>query len=313
MKRKTPRSALIAAAALVLAFAASCGDTPGSPNVSAPWADLMPMQRVAPGTFTLGESLGTWNGDGGSNESNLTQVTLTQGFYMGRYPVTWGQWVAVMLWNPNGIPFLPSGWIPAPANQQEIDAGFDMSRRPATHVSWYDAIVFANRLSIMRGLTPAYELPDAYPSYTSWSSDPDTWGAVPTSLNNGRWNAARIASGNPTGYRLPTEAQWEFAAKGGVTGETFTFSGSNTVGDVAWTWENSEFGGIRSPRMVGLLDANGLGLHDMSGNVLEWVQDWYDAYPGTPQYDPVGAASGLFVRVLRGGSWGGGASHARSV
>ena len=178
-------------------------------------------------------------------------------------------------------------------------------------MSWYDAIVFANLLSIMRGLTPAYELPDVWPAYTSWSSDPNTWGTVPTS-SDPRWNAARIASGNPTGYRLPTEAQWEFAAKGGNTADSYTFSGSDTVGDVAWTWENSEFGGTHSPRMVGLLDANGLGIYDMSGNVWEWVQDWHDAYPGTLQVDWTGAASGS-GRVLRGGCWDNVAFNARSV
>ena len=97
------------------------------------------------------------------------------------------------------------------------------------------------------------------------------------------------------GYRLPTEAEWEYAARGG---ESYTYSGSETAGDVAWTSENS--GGTTHP--VAGKAANAFGLYDMSGNVSEWNNDWYDAYASGAAVDPVGAASGPY-RVLRGGSW----------
>ncbi|MCL2373691.1 MAG: formylglycine-generating enzyme family protein [Treponema sp.] len=306
MKINAIRNALIAAAVLVLAFAAACGDTPGTPNVFAPEPEVIPMEPVAPGSFTLGQNLGT---GGGTDITQLTPVTLTQGFYMSRYPITREQWITVMAGNPNDIPVPHLDWSDAPANQQEDDAGFDIDHRPVTHVSWYDAIVFANRLSIMRGLTPAYELPDDWPTYTSWSSDPDTWGDVPT-ISNVRWNNVQIADSSD-GYRPPTEAQWEFAAKGGNTVGEFTFSGNDNHALVAWTLGNS--GG--SPRMVGLLDANGLGIYDMSGNVWEWMQNWWAGglHPaGGPQYDPPGAVSGS-LRVVRGGCWDAGPNSARSV
>jgi formylglycine-generating enzyme required for sulfatase activity len=108
-----------------------------------------------------------------------------------------------------------------------------------------------------------------------------------------------------TGMRLPTEAEWEYAYRAGTTtafhGYTGNLSGTNDdtlVGNIAWYWENSN----SQTRPVGGKLANGYGLHDMSGNVWEWVNDWYGDYSGAPQTDPVGPASGVY-RVLRGGSW----------
>ncbi|MCF6352910.1 MAG: formylglycine-generating enzyme family protein [Cyclobacteriaceae bacterium] len=102
------------------------------------------------------------------------------------------------------------------------------------------------------------------------------------------------------GGRLPTEAEWEFAAKGGNSSSGYTYSGSNTIDDVAWYNTNS--GGVTQP--VGTKSANELGLHDMSGNVWEWTTDWYDNnyYSSSPSNDPQGPTSGT-NRVNRGGSW----------
>jgi formylglycine-generating enzyme required for sulfatase activity len=104
---------------------------------------------------------------------------------------------------------------------------------------------------------------------------------------------------------LPTEAEWEYAARGG---ESYTYSGSETAGDVAWTYENSGF----TTHPVAGKAANALGLYDMSGNVWEWTNDWYDAYASGAAVDPVGAASGP-LRVYRGGSWGNTADYARAA
>jgi len=102
------------------------------------------------------------------------------------------------------------------------------------------------------------------------------------------------------GGRLPTEAEWEFAAKGGNSSSGYTYSGSNTIDDVAWYTSNS--GGATHP--VSTKSANELGLHDMTGNVWEWTNDWYDAnyYSSSPNNDPQGPATGT-GRVIRGGSW----------
>ncbi|MBR3831024.1 MAG: formylglycine-generating enzyme family protein [Muribaculaceae bacterium] len=115
-------------------------------------------------------------------------------------------------------------------------------------------------------------------------------------------------------FRLPTEAEWEYAARGGNKSKGYKYSGSNTIGEVAWYLNNAYEVGSSSPdygtHQVGTKAPNELGLYDMSGNVYEWCSDWFGSYSSSAQSNPTGPSSGS-SRVLRGGGWPGSARHCR--
>jgi len=263
--------AVIALAVIIGFSTAACYDDDRNVNLE--------MVEITGGSFQMGS-----NSD--YNEKPVHTVTLS-GFYMCRTEVTQEQWKAVMGNNPSMFGFSPAS--------REVQ-----SNRPVERVSWYDALVFCNKLSMAEGLSPAYRI--------SGSTDPADWGTVPTTDSNSTWDSVEIVAGS-NGYRLPTEAQWEYAARGGNGSPgNYTYSGSNTVGDVAWYSGNSG----NKTHGVGKKTSNSLGLYDMSGNVWEWCWDRYDSYSSGAQTDPMGAAVGSY-RVVRGGSWGIDASNARST
>lgn len=162
------------------------------------------------------------------------------------------------------------------------------SNLPVDNVSWFNAIEYCNRRSFTEGFTPAY-------SYLTYGTNPTTWPVGWNTLYTNHTNVSCDWTAN--GYRLPTEAEWHYAASGGNTYMYFTYSGSNTISAVAWYAGNS--GGMSHP--VGTKAANRLGIFDLSGNIFEWCWDIYGTYPSGAA-NPHGAVSGYY-RVLRGGAW----------
>jgi formylglycine-generating enzyme required for sulfatase activity len=221
----------------------------------------------------------------GGTFNNGTAAMTVSSFYMGKYEITQAEWQAVMGSNPSSFATTPA-------------SGEVQENRPVEQVSWYACIVYCNKRSINESLTPCYTI--------SNSTNPADWGSVPTSSDS-TWNAVTCNMAT-NGYRLPTEAEWEFAARGGNSTLGYTYSGSNTVGDVAWYSSNSS----NMTHEVGKKDANELGLCDMSGNVWEWCQNWYAAYPSTDQTDYTGPATG-FNRLTRGGSFNSGESSCHTT
>jgi formylglycine-generating enzyme required for sulfatase activity len=234
---------------------------------------LIEMVRVQGGSFQMGQ-----NGNGNSNNVTPVHTVTLTGFYIGKYEVTQAQYQTVMGTNPS-------------SHTTGADEGEVQEKRPVENVSWYDALVFCNKLSMSEGLSPAYSI--------GGSTDPSAWGTVPTTTSSVTpWNAVVMVAGS-NGYRLPTEAQWEYAAKGGPSASSpyKIYSGSDDIDDVAW------HSGSKTHE-AGKLYRNELGIYDMSGNVWEWCWDWYDEnyYSSSPQTDPPGAPSGS-LRVQRGGGY----------
>ncbi len=209
---------------------------------------------------------------GGTFNNGTSNVTISS-FKIGNCEVTQEQYSSVMGSNPA--------------------SGYGVgSHYPVYYVSWFNAIEYCNRRSITEGLTPCY-------SYSTYGTNPDSW---PSGWNTNYTNHTNVScSWSANGYRLPTEMEWMFAAKGGNQSQGYTFSGSNDLNAVGWCWDNWGASAYSS-HTVGALAHNELGLYDMSGNVWEWVWDIYGEYPSGAQTDPHGATSGS-VRVLRGGGW----------
>ena len=292
------------------------------------------MALIPAGGFLMGDSLGDWNLAGESVSPELPVHTVyVSAFYMDRYEVTMALWNEVASWAVAHGYDLELAVLSYDRSQLVTDVAAKASDEPVYNVSWYEAAKWANARSEKEGLTPCYTFGgDVYRS--GWEDDPSG-----ESDPDCDWSA--------NGYRLPTEAEWEKAARGGATGLRFPWSDVDTIdyeranyyggGHSAYSYDTSPAGEYHHPDYypndynvpepytspVGDFAPNGYGLYDMAGNVDEWCWDWYDEsyYASSPESDPHGPPSGPWeeddptffmpFRVVRGGDWNGPAYYSR--
>lgn len=264
------RSWLCAALVLAVAGAAAGGCSGGQADRAETALTSAPVLKTSvPGMELVFVKGGTFK----NPKSNYYESGIVvRDFYIGKYEVTQREWTAVMGSNPSR---------------------FKGDNLPVDSVSWYEAIEFCNRLSLMEGLEPYYNIDKG-------RQDPGNKNEV----DQVKWVVTVNEGAN--GYRLPTEVEWEYAASGGQKSKGYKYSGGNKPDDVSWNWRNSGdrylSGGWSwhviennktTTHPVGRKKANELGLYDMSGNVREWCWDWYE--------DP-DIEAGMY-RVARGGGW----------
>jgi len=228
--------------------------------------DYGAMVYIPGGTFNMGNTSGT----GGSNELPVHSVTLSP-YYIAKYELTQLEWYQVMGYTAGNFTFGIGSML------------------PAYNISRYELMVYCNLRSIAEGLDPVYHVIGPYP---------EDWGDVPTQ-NNANWNTA-WCNMQANGYRMPSEAEWEFAARGGTNNPDYIYAGSNNQDAVAWY---SPLNQIMPLKPIGTKAPNGLGLYDMSGNAYEFCWDWSDEYTSGHQVNPVGPAYWYHTyAVVRGGA-----------
>lgn len=221
---------------------------------------------VPSGTFIMGDTHSTHSPD------YLPHTVSLSPFYISKYEVTQREWIEVMGTNPS----------------YNITGDLNL---PVERVSWYSSMIYCNKRSMAQGFTPVYSI--------NGSTNPNDWGPISIGMDDPNWNAA-VCNWAANGYRMPTEAEWEYAAHGADFEPDYIYSGSNNVGDVAWYANIS--GNATHP--VGQKIANCLGIYDMTGNVWELCWDWRSSsyFYHNQLINPTGPESGT-TRIIRGGSY----------
>jgi len=225
------------------------------------------MIEVSSGSYTMGDVFG-----GGYGEELPTHfVVLDYSFCLSSHEVTFNEYDV---------------FCEVTGRSKPKDEGWGRGQRPVINVSWWDAIEYCNWLSELASLPKAYSKTGGFlDRFGKLTSDPS----------------------EVVGFRLPTEAEWEFAARGGTKSQNYQYSGSQRAEDVAWYKANSE----NMTHAVGSLQPNELRLFDMSGNVWEWCSDLFSIYIAKEQVNPFKSHSSSRSRVIRGGSWANNESYLR--
>ncbi|MBN2545523.1 MAG: SUMF1/EgtB/PvdO family nonheme iron enzyme, partial [Spirochaetes bacterium] len=227
---------------------------------------------VPGGSFKMGDSTGSGNKDNGDNDETPEHLVVVKSFWISKFELTQKEWIEIMDDNPS------------------INKG---STYPVEKISWYDAVDYCNKKSKKEGLKPYYKI-------SKFKKDPKNT----NEYDDIKWKVTLNKNGN--GFRLPTEEEWEYAARY-IDGKNWTpgshFSGAvksylNEEENDKYAWYSANSDG--STHEVGTKEANKLGIFDMSGNVWEWCWSAFLRYPGNT--DKIDIYNKNF-HVLRGGAW----------
>ncbi len=248
------------------------------------------MVLVKGGTFNMGNPFSDKLRKGDDDEKPVHKVKVHD-FYIAKYEVTVGEYkefIADGSYNEfvrfgveHRLPSPPDSvwWQGHPDSKAywkgQVNEWWGWNNKfPMFHLSWYQAVAYCNWLSEKTGYEKCYSITSE--------------GSIECDLSK-------------NGYRLPTEAEWEYAAKGGNKSNDYRFSGSDNFNEVAWVDDNTF---LRGPKVIGTKKANELGIYDMSGNVWEWCTDYYSPffYNDKNSNNPVNLQPTGY-RVIRGGSW----------
>lgn len=229
-----------------------------------PAVTMPSLVRVEGGSFRMGD-------DSGSDDEKPAHLVNISTFFIGKHEVTFGEYKKFVA---------ETGYVTDAEQPDSVRLDHGMSPRKTRFATWN---LFATGIPV--------------------SDDDSLYPAGCISWNDASAYCDWLAKKTGKPFRLPTEAEWEFAARGGVKSKGFIYSGGNNLGEVSWFRENSR----NKPHAVGGKTPNELGIFDMTGNSREWCADWYNEsyYQTSPKNDPAGPVQGMY-RVFRGGSWGNG-------